>query len=117
MCYNRAHVFRCTVFTRDYIRDLQISFLVRMIHNFSKQQWLLLISVKKLQVRASAVFVPEDSSVYGDPCKYVYYYFIRVSLPDACIVDGKCYSSSQFQSCSLIIRTGNDVFHDDTEVS
>ncbi|KAG2561715.1 hypothetical protein PVAP13_8KG202508 [Panicum virgatum] len=72
---------------------------------------------KENTVRASAVFVPEDSSVHGDPCKYVYYYFIRVSLPDACIVDGKCYSSSQFQLCSLIIRTGNDVFHDDTEYS
>ncbi|XP_039822691.1 F-box protein SKIP16-like [Panicum virgatum] len=60
-----------------------------------------------IKVRASAVFVPEDSSVYGDPCKYVYYYFIRVSLPDACNVDGKCYSSCQFQSCSLTIRTGN----------
>ncbi|RLM69297.1 hypothetical protein C2845_PM17G07000 [Panicum miliaceum] len=68
-----------------------------------------------IKVRASAVFVPEDSSVHGDPCKYVYYYFIRVSLPDACIVDGKCYSSCQFQSCSLTIRTGNDVFHGDIE--
>ncbi|KAL5204812.1 hypothetical protein ABZP36_009683 [Zizania latifolia] len=65
-----------------------------------------------IKVRASAVFAPEVSALNEDPCKYIYYYCICLSLAEACIIDGKHYSSCQCQSLHLTIRTENNVLQD-----
>ncbi|CAO2143947.1 unnamed protein product [Urochloa humidicola] len=110
----------------EHLRNLQNGLIKVQIHNFRSNARHISLYPETapncstavthgVKVRASSVFVPEESSVYDDPCKYVYYYFIRLSLPDACIINGQCYSSCQFLSCSLTIRTGNDVFHDESK--
>ncbi|KAG8089656.1 hypothetical protein GUJ93_ZPchr0011g27213 [Zizania palustris] len=65
-----------------------------------------------IKVRASAVFAPEDSALNEDPCKYMYFFCICLHLSEACIIDGKHYSSCQCQSLHLTIRSGNNVLQD-----
>lgn len=65
-----------------------------------------------VKVRVSAIFAAE-SSAHGDYVRrYVYYYSIRLSLPEAYNVDGKWYSSFQFQSHHWTIRIGDNVISD-----
>ncbi|ONK77279.1 uncharacterized protein A4U43_C02F4910 [Asparagus officinalis] len=66
-----------------------------------------------VQVRASAVFVPEMSDLNGGEEKYYYSYSVRLSLlPDGCILDGTYYSSCQLYSRHWIIRSKDVVVSD-----
>lgn len=60
-----------------------------------------------VQVRASAVFVPEASDPNGGDARCYYYsYSIRMSLlPEGCMLDGSYYSSCQLYSRHWIIRS------------
>ncbi|KAG8090875.1 hypothetical protein GUJ93_ZPchr0011g28324 [Zizania palustris] len=60
-----------------------------------------------VKVRASAVFVPEYP---GE--RYMYAYSIRLSVPDACMLDGVYYSSCQLYSRHWIIRWRDRVVSD-----
>ncbi|KAF0896151.1 hypothetical protein E2562_019645 [Oryza meyeriana var. granulata] len=69
-----------------------------------------LASMHGIKVCASAVFAPENSAFTDYPCRYSYYFSIRLSLPEAFLVDGKWYSSFQLQSCHCTIQVGDEVF-------
>lgn len=66
-------------------------------------------SMHGIKVRASAVFAPENSAFADYRCRYSYYFSIRLSLPEAFVVDGKWYSSFQLQSCHYTIQIGDEV--------
>ncbi|KAI0494245.1 hypothetical protein KFK09_024377 [Dendrobium nobile] len=62
-----------------------------------------------VKVRASAIFVPELSSLDGEK-QYYFSYSIRMSLiPDGCILNGTYYSSCQLSSRHWIIRSKDDI--------
>ncbi|KAK1270494.1 F-box protein SKIP16 [Acorus gramineus] len=67
-----------------------------------------------VQVRASAVFVPEKSGPKDEiDDKYCFAYSIRMSLlSDGLILDGMYHSSCQLQSRHWIIRAGDAVIGD-----
>lgn len=66
-----------------------------------------------VQVRASAVFVPELSDSSGGGAKYYYTYSIRLSLlPEGCMLDGMYYSSCQLYSRHWVIRAKDVVVSD-----
>ncbi|WOL04131.1 hypothetical protein Cni_G12852 [Canna indica] len=67
-----------------------------------------------VQVRASAVFVPEASNPKDEgEEKYYYTYSIRMSLlPDGCMLDGVYYSSCQLYSRHWLIRSKDVVVSD-----
>ncbi|EHA8589922.1 F-box protein SKIP16 [Cocos nucifera] len=67
-----------------------------------------------VQVRASAVFVPEESDLNGEEEKYYYYsYSIRMSLlPEGCMLGGMYFSSCQLQSRHWIIHSKDVVVSD-----
>uniref|UniRef100_A0A0D9XR20 ApaG domain-containing protein n=1 Tax=Leersia perrieri TaxID=77586 RepID=A0A0D9XR20_9ORYZ len=66
-------------------------------------------SMHGIKVRASAVFAPENSALADYPCKLSYCFSIRLSLPEAFVVDGKWYSSFQLQSSHYTIQIGDEV--------
>ncbi|KAA8531426.1 hypothetical protein F0562_006221 [Nyssa sinensis] len=66
-----------------------------------------------VQVRASAVFVPEMSDRLHDFDKYCFAYSIRMSLlPEGCIVNGMFFSSCQLYRRHWIIRANDVVVSD-----
>ncbi|XP_039033726.1 F-box protein SKIP16-like isoform X2 [Hibiscus syriacus] len=66
-----------------------------------------------LQVRASAVFVPEFAGMEGEADKYLYAYSIRMSLlPEGCIINGTTFSSCQLNRRHWIIRANEDIVSD-----
>ncbi|KAG6512819.1 F-box protein SKIP16-like isoform X1 [Zingiber officinale] len=63
-----------------------------------------------VQVRASAVFVPEASDANGGEESYYFSYSIRMSLlPEGCMLDGVYYSSCQLHSRHWIIRSKDTI--------
>lgn len=63
-----------------------------------------------VQVRASAVFVPELSELHGGEDKYLFSYSIRMSLlPDGCMLDGMYHSSCQLRARHWIIKSRDEV--------
>ncbi|TVU03654.1 hypothetical protein EJB05_50006 [Eragrostis curvula] len=63
-------------------------------------------------VRASAVFVPEHHEIGGPDCSNLYTYSVRLSLPEACMVDGIYYSSCQLHSRHWTIRSRDSIVSD-----
>ncbi|XP_064948238.1 F-box protein SKIP16-like [Musa acuminata AAA Group] len=64
-----------------------------------------------VQVRSSAIFVPEASE--GNGGDYYYSYSIRISLlPEGCLLDGTYYSSCQLCSRHWIIRSRDIIVSD-----
>ncbi|KAM7277972.1 hypothetical protein ACFE04_005106 [Oxalis oulophora] len=62
-----------------------------------------------VQVRASALLVPEMSDLQHDSEKYLMAYSIRMSLlPEGCVINGMYFNSCQLQRRHWIIRS-NDV--------
>nr|CAD1819930.1 unnamed protein product [Ananas comosus var. bracteatus] len=63
-----------------------------------------------VQVRASAVFVPEASDPEGKSDNYYYTYSIRLSLlPEGCMLDGTYFSCCQLHSRHWIIRSRDNI--------
>lgn len=66
-----------------------------------------------VQVRASAVFVPELGDLQNLKYKYMFAYSIRMSLlREGCIIDGTFFSSCQLYRRHWIIRANSDVVGD-----
>nr|AFK42529.1 unknown [Lotus japonicus] len=66
-----------------------------------------------VQVRASALFVPELSDLQDDLEKYLFAYSIRMSLhPEGCIINGMSFSSCQLHWRHWIIRANDIVVSD-----
>ncbi|XVE84491.1 hypothetical protein DITRI_Ditri17bG0017700 [Diplodiscus trichospermus] len=66
-----------------------------------------------VQVRASAVFVPEFADLQDDAEKYMFAYSIRLSLlPEGCIINGMTFSSCQLNWRHWIIRANEDIVSD-----
>lgn len=66
-----------------------------------------------VQVRASAVFVPELSDLHNEPEKYWFSYSIRIRLlPEGCMLDGVYHSSCQLYWRHWIIRVNDAVVSD-----
>ncbi|GJN28124.1 hypothetical protein PR202_gb16209 [Eleusine coracana subsp. coracana] len=62
-----------------------------------------------VKVRASAVFVPEHHETGGSGGTNLYTYSIRLSVPEACMLDGVYYSSCQLHRRHWIIRSRDTV--------
>nr|AJF20614.1 SKIP16 [Chrysanthemum indicum] len=63
-----------------------------------------------VQVRASAVFVPEFSNLMDEEEKYLFAYSIRLSLkPEGCVVDGLSYDSCQLYWRKWLIKSNDTV--------
>ncbi|GAB4825444.1 F-box protein skip16 [Ancistrocladus abbreviatus] len=66
-----------------------------------------------VQIRASAVFIPEESDLQGFEDKYLFAYSIRMSLlPEGCTARGVTYSTCQLYCRHWIIRANENVEHD-----
>ncbi|KAI4324348.1 hypothetical protein L6164_023895 [Bauhinia variegata] len=66
-----------------------------------------------VQVRASAVFIPELADPQDDRQKYLFAYSIRMSLqPQGCIINGMPYSSCQLHWRHWVIRVNDVVISD-----
>ncbi|GMI92973.1 SKP1/ASK-interacting protein 16 [Hibiscus trionum] len=66
-----------------------------------------------VQVRASAVFIPEFADLEGEADKYLFAYSIRMSLlPEGCIINGTTFSSCQLNRRHWIIRANEDIVSD-----
>lgn len=66
-----------------------------------------------LQVRASAVFVPEISNLQDEARKYLFAYSVRMSLfPEGCIINGMTFSSCQLSRRHWIIRSDEAIVSD-----
>ncbi|XP_076904065.1 F-box protein SKIP16-like [Bidens hawaiensis] len=66
-----------------------------------------------VQVRASAVFIPEFSDLMDEARKYMFAYSIRMSLkPEGCFVHGMKFDSCQLYWRHWIIKSGDDVVAD-----
>lgn len=69
-----------------------------------------LINDNLLQIRASAVFIPELADPESDTEKYLFAYSIRMSLlPEGCVINGMTFSSCQLQRRHWIIHANNVV--------
>ncbi|XP_020596827.1 F-box protein SKIP16 [Phalaenopsis equestris] len=63
-----------------------------------------------VQIRASAVFVPELSILNGERMEYCYSYSIRMSLiPEECFLNGVYYSTCQLSCRHWIIRSNDNI--------
>ncbi|KAE8730847.1 F-box protein SKIP16 [Hibiscus syriacus] len=63
-----------------------------------------------VQVRASAVFVPEFTDLKGEAEKYTFAYSIRMSLlPEGCIINGMTFGSCQLSRRHWIIRANENI--------
>ncbi|GAB2217899.1 hypothetical protein Droror1_Dr00001113 [Drosera rotundifolia] len=66
-----------------------------------------------VQVRASAVLVPEQCDLQGFEDKYLFAYSVRMSLlPDGCTAHGWTYSTCQLFRRHWIIRANENVVND-----
>ncbi|MFS7924852.1 putative ApaG domain, F-box-like domain superfamily, ApaG domain superfamily protein [Helianthus anomalus] len=66
-----------------------------------------------VQVRASAVFVPEFSDLMQEAEKYMFAYSIRMSLkPEGCFVHGMSFESCQLYWRHWIIKSNDNVVDD-----
>ena len=66
-----------------------------------------------LQVRASAVFVPEFANLQDEAEKYMFAYSIRMSLlPEGCIINEMTFSSCQLKWRRWIIRANEAIISD-----
>ncbi|OMP03941.1 hypothetical protein COLO4_10086 [Corchorus olitorius] len=66
-----------------------------------------------VQVRASAVFVPEYTNLQNEAEKYLFAYSIRMSLlPEGCIINGMTFSSCQLHWRHWIICANEAVISD-----
>nr|XP_043628167.1 F-box protein SKIP16 [Erigeron canadensis] len=66
-----------------------------------------------VQVRASAVFVPEFSDLLEEDNKYLFAYSVRLSLkPEGCVVHGMSHESCQLYRRHWIIKTNDQVVDD-----
>ncbi|XP_052882032.1 F-box protein SKIP16 isoform X2 [Gossypium arboreum] len=63
-----------------------------------------------VQVRASAVFVPEFSDLLDEAEKFMFAYSIRMSLlPEGCVINGMTFGSCQLNRRHWIIRADKEV--------
>lgn len=63
-----------------------------------------------VQVRASAVFVPELANLQDEAEKYTFAYSIRMSLlPEGCIINGMNFSSCQLNSRHWIVHANEAI--------
>ncbi|KAJ7980679.1 F-box protein SKIP16-like [Quillaja saponaria] len=87
---------------------------VRSICLFPEEPPLCLTAVTNgVQVRASAVFVPELADLQDDREKYLFSYSIRMSLlPQGCIINGMSFGSCQLHSRHWIICADDVVISD-----
>lgn len=66
-----------------------------------------------LQVRASAVFIPEFSDLVQEAEKYMFAYSIRMSLkPEGCVVHGMSFDSCQLYWRRWITKSNDRVVGD-----
>ncbi|XVF37673.1 hypothetical protein REPUB_Repub20aG0029800 [Reevesia pubescens] len=66
-----------------------------------------------VQVRASAVFVPEFADLQDEDETYMYAYSIRMSLlPEGCIINGMTFGSCQLNWRHWVIRANQDIISD-----
>ncbi|KAM7278581.1 hypothetical protein ACFE04_005715 [Oxalis oulophora] len=71
-----------------------------------------------VQVRGSAVLVPEKCKLEQDPEKYVFCYSIRMSLlPEGCIRNGIHFDSCQLQWMHWTVHADNDVIVSDVNAN
>ena len=69
-----------------------------------------------LQVRASAVFVPEFSNLQDESEKFLFAYSVRMSLlPEGCIINGMNFNSCQLHWRHWTIRSNDTVDNVDGE--
>ncbi|KAK9288152.1 hypothetical protein L1049_016600 [Liquidambar formosana] len=99
---------------QDGIIRLQEEGTIRSINLFPEKLPLCSIAVTNgVQVRASAVFVPEFSDLQAEYDKYLFCYSIRMCLlPKGGIINGMSFSSCQLNWRHWIIRA-NDVIVSD----
>lgn len=86
----------------------------RSINLFPEESTLCSTAVTNgVQVRASALFVPEYSDLQMESDKYFYTYSIRMSLvPEGCIVNGMRFDSCQLYWRHWIIRENDNIVSD-----
>ncbi|KAK4286600.1 hypothetical protein QN277_003132 [Acacia crassicarpa] len=87
---------------------------VRSISLFPEESPLCSTAVTNgVEVRASAVFIPELTDLLDDHEKYLFSYSIRMSLqPQGCIINGMFFNSCQLHQRHWLIRA-NDVIVSD----
>ncbi|KAK8498815.1 hypothetical protein V6N12_053037 [Hibiscus sabdariffa] len=87
---------------------------VRSINLFPEVPPLCSTAVTKgVQVRASAVFVPEFSDLQNEVEKYRFAYSIRMSLlAEGCVFNGMTFGSCQLSRRHWIIRANEDIISD-----
>ncbi|WOH11629.1 hypothetical protein DCAR_0831119 [Daucus carota subsp. sativus] len=87
---------------------------IRSINLFPEEPPLCSTAVTNgVQVRASALFVPEYSDLQLESDKYFFTYSIRMSLkPEGCIVDGMRFGSCQLYWRHWIIRENDEIVSD-----
>lgn len=105
----------------EHIRRLESGYIklrmeenVRSICLFPEQLPLCsLATTGGVQVRASAVFIPEFSDLGQEEDKYLFAYSIRMSLkPDGCFIHGMAFNSCQLYWRHWIIKANEDVVAD-----
>ncbi|KAK8483554.1 hypothetical protein V6N12_076223, partial [Hibiscus sabdariffa] len=87
---------------------------VRSINLFPEVPLLCSTAVTNgVQVRASAVFVPEFADLQNEVEKYRFAYSIRMSLlPEGCVINGMTFGSCQLSRRHWIIRANEDIISD-----
>ncbi|CBI36723.3 unnamed protein product, partial [Vitis vinifera] len=85
--------------------------MIRSINLFPEEPPLCSTAVTNgIQVRASAVFIPEGCNLRDKSHKYVFAYSIRMRLlPEGCIVNGISFGSCQLNWRHWIIRANDHV--------
>ncbi|KAI7757806.1 hypothetical protein M8C21_029182 [Ambrosia artemisiifolia] len=87
---------------------------IRSINLFPEQPPMCsLATTGGVQVRASAVFIPELSDLMEEAQKYMFAYSIRMSLkPEGCFVHGMPFDSCQLYWRHWIIKSNDNVVDD-----
>ncbi|XP_002271000.1 F-box protein SKIP16 isoform X1 [Vitis vinifera] len=85
--------------------------MIRSINLFPEESPLCSTAVTNgVQVRASAVFIPEGCNLLDESHKYLFAYSIRMRLlPEGCIVNGTSFGSCQLNWRHWIIRANDHV--------
>ncbi|RVW91948.1 F-box protein SKIP16 [Vitis vinifera] len=88
--------------------------MIRSINLFPEESPLCSTAVTNgVQVRASAVFIPEGCNLLDESHKYLFAYSIRMRLlPEGCIVNGTSFGSCQLNWRHWIIRANDHVVSD-----
>ncbi|KAE9620438.1 putative F-box domain, ApaG domain, Knr4/Smi1-like domain-containing protein [Lupinus albus] len=87
---------------------------IRSINLFPEQPPLCSMAVTNgVQVRASALLIPELADLQDDVEKYLFAYSIRMSLePQGCVINGMPFSSCQLHWRHWVIRANDIVVSD-----